>query len=98
MILYFSIRLLGLHISKRSVNKRHSTSIYKGKKQDSQYMYMYICIICASHNPYVWLCTLGIQDNPLYDRVYRNNKELFIFCKPQRICKIFNSCFQLRIH
>lgn len=46
MILYFSIRLLGLHISKRSVNKRHSTSIYKGKKQDSQYMYMYICIIC----------------------------------------------------
>ena len=29
MILYFSILLLGLHISKRSVNKRHSTSIYK---------------------------------------------------------------------
>lgn len=98
MILYFSIRLLGLHISKRSVNKRHSTSIYKGQKQDSQYMYMYICVICAPHNPYVWLCTLGIQDNPLYDRVYRNNKKLFIFCKPQRICKIFNSCFQLGIH
>lgn len=68
MILYFSIRLLGLHISKRSVNKRHSTSIYKGPKQDSQYMY--ICVIFASNNPYVWLCTLGIQDNPLYDRVY----------------------------
>lgn len=74
MILYFSIRLLGLHISKRSVNKRHSTSIYKGQKQDSQYMY--ICIICASNTPYVWLCTL--QDNPLYGRVYRNNKDLFV--------------------
>lgn len=93
MILYFSIRLLGLHISKRSVNKRHSTSIYKGQKQDSQYMYMYICVICAPHNPYVWLCTLGIQDNPLYDRVYRNNKELFIFCKPHEFAKFLIHVF-----